>query len=128
MTSRRALFIRCSYFLAIIQPGWKCISVVTFYLQQFTPQKFPFYNIIGPGWEVQKLPFENVLRDKCSLKFRKIHLKTSVLKSIFYNYVIKEQCWFIKKRLQHRCFPINFLKFLSTGVYLLILWNFHELF
>ena len=111
MTSRRALFIRCSYFLAIIQPGWKCISVVTFYLQQFTPQKFPFYNIIGPGWEVQKLPFENVLRGKCSLKFRKIHLKTAVLKSIFTIKLVKSNVGLLRKDS-------------STGAFLLIFWNF----
>ena len=44
---------------------------------------------------------EAVVR-RCSLKFRKIYWKTL------------EACNFIKKRLWHRCFPVNFVKFLRT--------------
>ena len=41
-------------------------------------------------------------------KFCKFHRKTTVLK-----YLLKS-CSFIKKRLQHRCFPVEFTKVLRT--------------
>ena len=40
--------------------------------------------------------------------FLEIHRKTPVLESLF--------LFFIKKRLQHRCFPVNFEKCLRTPV------------
>ena len=44
-------------------------------------------------------------KKRCSLKFRKFHRKTPVLESLF-----------IKKRLQLRCFPVKFAKFLRTPI------------
>ena len=41
------------------------------------------------------------------VKLCNIHMKTPVLKSLLN---------FIKKRLQHRCFPVNIAKFLSTSI------------
>ena len=38
--------------------------------------------------------------------------KTPVLKSLFNK--VAEACNFIKKRLQHRCFPVNIAKYLRT--------------
>ena len=43
-------------------------------------------------------------KKRCSQKFRKIHRKTPM----------PEACSFIKKTLWHRCFPLNFSKFLRT--------------
>ena len=40
---------------------------------------------------------------RCSQKFPKIHRKTPILK-----------CLYIKKRLQHRFFPVNFARFFRT--------------
>ena len=41
-----------------------------------------------------------------------IHRKTSVLESLF-SKVVSLKAWnFIKKKLQHRCFPVNIAKFL----------------
>ena len=47
--------------------------------------------------------FADVLQNRYSQKFHYIHRKTSVLESLF-----------IKKKLQHRCFPVNIAKFLRT--------------
>ena len=41
-----------------------------------------------------------------------IHRKTSVLESLFSKVVSLEAWNFIKKKLQHRCFPVNIAKFL----------------
>ena len=56
----------------------------------------------------QKQSFADVLQNKFSEKFRKFHIKTTVLESLF------QACNFIKKRLQHRCFPVKFVKFTKT--------------
>ena len=49
-----------------------------------------------------------------SLKFCKFHRKTSVLESLFNKATGLKACNPIKKRLQHKCFPIKFAKFLRT--------------
>ena len=56
-----------------------------------------------------------------------IFFKVNVLKN-FANFTGKHLCWslffflttcnFIKDRLQHRCFPVKFLKFLRTPFYI----------
>ena len=43
----------------------------------------------------------------------KFHRKTSVLESIFNKAAGLKVCNSIKKRLQHRCFPMKFAKFLG---------------
>ena len=54
--------------------------------------------------DVQKQPFADVLQNKCSWKFCRIHEKTLVLES-FFNKVAG------LKRPQHKCFPMIFAKF-----------------
>ena len=49
-------------------------------------------------------------------KFHKIH-KKNLCQSLFFNKVADQACNFIKKRLWHRCFPVNFAKFLKTSFY-----------
>ena len=56
----------------------------------------------------RKQPLADVLQNRCSYKFGNTHSKTPVL-SLF----------IIKKRLKHRCFPVNIKKFLRTA----FLWN-----
>ena len=46
------------------------------------------------------------------LKVSSIHRKTPVLESLFSRVASLEACNFLKKRLQYRCFPVNFAKFL----------------
>ena len=56
----------------------------------------------------------NLLSIACCLKFRKFTGK-HLYWSLFFNKVTRLQaCNFIKKRLQYRCFPKKFAKFLRT--------------
>ena len=48
------------------------------------------------------------------LKFRNIHRKISVLESLFNKVASFKACKFIIKRLQHRCFPVKFTKYLQN--------------
>ena len=59
---------------------------------------------------------------KCSSKFHKFHRKTPVLESHFKKVAGLKACNFIKKRLQHRCFPVRFEKFLRTPFFTENLW------
>ena len=56
---------------------------------------------------------EAVVR-RCSRKFRNSHKKTSVLQSLFNKVEGLKACNFIKKKLQRRCFPVKFAKFLCA--------------
>ena len=49
-------------------------------------------------------------------KFCKFHRKTHVIESLFSKVVGLKDCNFTKKRLQHRCFPVKFAKFLRTPI------------
>ena len=63
-------------------------------------------------------------------KFHKFYRETPMLESLF-NKAASLQAWiFIKKRLQHRCFPVSIAKFLRTPILeyvrqglLLYFWN-----
>ena len=50
----------------------------------------------------------------CSAKFVKFHRKAPVLESLFNKVIGLKACNVIKRRLQHRCFPVNFQKFLKA--------------
>ena len=45
-------------------------------------------------------------------KFPNNHRKAPALESLFNKVVDLKNCNFIKKRLQHSCFPVNITKFL----------------
>ena len=62
------------------------------------------YRIISDS---QKQPFEDVFQYRCSWKFRNIHRKISVLRSLFDKAAGLHVCNFLKKRPQHKCFPAN---------------------
>ena len=64
---------------------------------------------------LQKQPPE-VFCKKVSLEIRKFHKKTPVLESLFNKVLDLQTCKFIKKRLQHRCFPVKFAKFLRAPI------------
>ena len=59
-----------------------------------------------------KQPPEVFCKKRCSWKFRKIRSKTSVPESLCLS----------KKRLWHRCFTVNFAKFLRTPFFIKHLW------
>ena len=65
----------------------------------------------------QKQPFADVLQNRCSKKFRNIHRETTVLESLFSKATFIKACKFVKKRIQHRCFPVNIVKFLRTAFF-----------
>ena len=58
--------------------------------------------------------------------FKSSHQRSSVKEGVFKNvanFTGKHLCWsllqackFIKKRLQHRCFPVKYVKFLRTSI------------
>ena len=54
------------------------------------------------------------LRISFNLYSRSSHQRCSVKKSFHKNF--PEACHFMKKRLQHRCFPVKFAKFLKTPI------------
>ena len=53
----------------------------------------------------------HVLQNRHSWKFCGIHRKTLVLESVFNTVTDLQDCNFIKKRLQHMCFPVNIATF-----------------
>ena len=50
--------------------------------------------------------------------FANFNRKTPVLDSLFNKVAGPQACYFIKKRLQHRCFPVKFAKLLRTHIFL----------
>ena len=63
---------------------------------------------------IKKQPLEGFSKKGVLKKFLKIHLKTHVLESYFNRVSGLRVVTLLKKRLQHRCFQINFMKFLRT--------------
>ena len=55
-----------------------------------------------------KQSFADVPGKRCSLKIHKFHRKTSMLHYLFKKVAGLKTWNFIKKRLQHRCFPVKF--------------------
>ena len=77
----------------------------------------------SPGF-AQKQPPEVFCKKRCSLKSRKFHRKTPVFESLFNNFAGLQAWNFIKKILQHWCFPMknshlpkNFLLFASMKAF-----------
>ena len=64
--------------------------------------------------EVKKQPPEVFCKKSCSKKFREIPRKTPVPESLFNKVAGLRPATLLKKRLWHRCFPGNFVKFLRT--------------
>ena len=73
-----------------------------------------FMHCIENYMKIQQHSFTNVLKSRCSKKFRKFHQKTAALEFLFNKAEGPQPCNFIKKRLQHRCFPVKFVKSLKT--------------
>ena len=71
---------------------------------------------------LQKQLFIGVFQSRCSKKFHNIHRKTPVLKSLFDKVAGLTAHNFNKKRLLHRCFPVNIAKFLRTGLFIEHFW------
>ena len=65
----------------------------------------------------QKQSFADLLQNRCFLKFRKFYRKARTLETLFNKVAVLQVFKFIKKRLQHRCFPLKFAQFLRTPIY-----------
>ena len=63
---------------------------------------------------VQTQPPEAFCKKMCSWKFHKIHRKTPVPETFFNKAAGLRPATLLKKRLLHRCFPVNFVRFLRT--------------
>ena len=71
-----------------------------------------FSNELLTKKHLQKQPLELFYRKGCSSIFTGKHLCQCHLNKV----IGLEACDFIKKRLQHRCFPVNIAKFLRTAI------------
>ena len=87
----------------------------------------PFFSNLGPKVYSYKhlnffrqrllnLGFKGLSNRSSVKKFHKLHRKTPVLKSLFNKVAGPQACNFIKKRFQHRCFPLKCAKFLGTPI------------
>ena len=98
----------------------------TFYTtgEHFFHQKFPLLssdlkNVLTKDFPMQ--PFANVLQIRCYCKFPDNHKKYLCWSLFLIHALIKLQDWWpatlLKKRPQHRCFPVNVLKCLKKTFY-----------
>ena len=74
--------------------------------------------------ELKEQLFADLLQIRCSQKFRNIHKKTPVLQPLFNKVpcLSLKACNFIKKRLWHKCFPVNIANFLRTAFFIKHIW------
>ena len=81
------------------------------------------------SYQQQKQPPELFFEIRCSQKFHKIHRKPLVPESLFNTVAGLRPANLLKKRLQHRCFHVNFAKFpitpflQNTSGWLLLQWR-----
>ena len=62
-------------------------------------------------------PLKVFYQKRCSWKFCKIFRKTPVRVSFLNKVAGLRRATLLKKRLWHRCFPVNFAKFVATPFY-----------
>ena len=77
----------------------------------FQPEIIDKKNQNIPLEMLQKQLFVDVIQDKCSCKFCKFRRKTPMLESLFDKVAGLYTCNLIKKRFQHRSFPVNLQNF-----------------
>ena len=63
---------------------------------------------------IQKQLLIDVFQNRCSEEFLKFDRKAPLQESLFNNVAGLNACNFVKKRLQHRYFPVKFAKLLRT--------------
>ena len=102
------VFVYCDVFAATISFSMYLLWI----LNRFHTLIY-FYLLSVLSW-VQKMPPEVSFKKRCPLKLRNIFRKTLVLGSLFNKVVGLQDCKYIKKRLQHRCFVRNLPKCLRT--------------
>ena len=67
-------------------------------------------------WDFQKQPTKVFYKKNLFLKISQYLQETSVLEFLFKKVVGLKTCIFIKKKPQHRCFPVNITKFLRLSI------------
>ena len=70
----------------------------------------------GPKYSFQKQSPDVFYKKALVKNFAIFQKKTSVWESLFDKASGLSPCNFIKKRLQHKCFPVKFAKFLRTPI------------
>ena len=65
-------------------------------------------------WSIHRSSRSDVLQNRCSSEFLKFQWKTPLWESYFSNVAGLKTWNFVKKRLQHSCFPVKFVIFLRT--------------
>ena len=76
----------------------------------------PYFHISQTS-SIQKQPPEVFCERRCSWKFRKIDRKTPAPESLLSKVAGLRHANLLKKRLAHRCLPVNFAKFLRIPFY-----------
>ena len=87
------------------------ITLITSYLRHVNIAKFLRTAVL---YNSQKQPLEEFYEKRCCLEFHKIHRKVPVPEPHFQQSCGSQACNFFKKRLWHKSFPVNFVKFLGT--------------
>ena len=85
--------------------------------QKFPLQSSDLKNVLKKHFPKIQL-FTNVFQNRCYYKFLDINKKISVLESLFYKVTGLMAYNFIKKRSQHRCFPVNVTKCLRKAFFM----------
>ena len=102
------VFVYCDVFAATIAFAMYLLSI----LNRF--HTLIYFYLLSVSYWVQKKPPEVSFKKRCPLKLRNIFRKTPELGSLFNKVVGLQDCKYIKKRLQHRCFVQNLRTFLRT--------------
>ena len=76
-------------------------------------RKYNFHSLIKPLQQNKHKP-EVFFKKSRYQKFRKIHRNAPVPESLFNKIAWLRSATLLKRRLWHRCFPVNFAKFLRT--------------
>ena len=103
---KKFFFSSCSHILMNIPiVNYYDYFVAIFHTERSTNLQTTFQNKKQTSF--QKQPLAHVLQNRCSWKFCKIHRKIPILESLF-NKAAR------LKRLHHKCFPKNFVRFSRT--------------
>ena len=112
MNAKISVFVICVKAIMSLILKWRNNNRDTkYYIENIYHQSPYLFNQIPGEFQVQKQPPVVLFK---LLKGSYIHMKISVLKSLFNKFICLQVCNFTKKRLQHRRFPVNIADFKNT--------------
>ena len=112
MNAKISVFVICVKAIMSLILKWRNNNRDTkYYIENIYHQSPYLFNQIPGEFQVQKQPPVVLFK---LLKGSYIHMKISVLKSLFNKFICLQVCNFTKKRLQHRRFPVNIANFKNT--------------